>query len=94
MTAFLLDYLSTFIANSPVAAAGIAGRLAGTLSTLPGGFRGSGLIPSAHPAGASPIAPGAAREHSALGQGCGNEGDVWEDLPLWKKTRSSIRSMT
>ncbi|CBS88146.1 protein of unknown function [Azospirillum lipoferum 4B] len=47
-----------------------------------------------HPTGAPPIAPGAMREHSALRLGCGNEGEVWEDLPLWKKTRSSIRSMT
>ena len=34
MTAFLLDYLPTFAAISPVAMTGIAGLLAGTLSTL------------------------------------------------------------
>ncbi|CAO3408045.1 YgjV family protein [Azospirillum largimobile] len=37
MTAFLLDYLPTFTAISPVAATGIAGLMAGTLSTLLGG---------------------------------------------------------
>ncbi|MBP2300434.1 YgjV family protein [Azospirillum picis] len=39
MTAFLLDYLPTFTAISPIAATGVAGLLAGVLSTLLGDRR-------------------------------------------------------
>jgi hypothetical protein len=38
------------------------------------------------------VAPAGRWEHSALRPGCGSVGDAWEDLPPWKRTRSSILS--
>lgn len=77
MTAFLLDYLPTFAAISPAAAAGIGGLLAGPLSTLLGDRRAILLAQAGggvHAFSASlPVAGGLDR-HADVRAGTGADG--------------------